>query len=137
MAEFSVVRTARRTHRCETNSYACTRTIQPGEKYVYSSLAPGSDVGNTNWWHAACCAACEIAYGRKHASELGGVSEADRCGSQYVGWRCGLNRDHVARGEKHRVGDGGRSNGATWWRRGIDYDVLVGVTETKPSGGGR
>jgi hypothetical protein len=134
VAEFSVVRTARRPHHCETASYACTGTIKPGERYVYSSLAPNSDVGNTNWWHAACCAACEIAYGRKHASELGGVSDADRCKSQYDGWQCGLARDHVERDEKHRVGDGGRSNGATWWRRGIDYDVLVTATASGGEG---
>jgi hypothetical protein len=114
MAEFSVIRTARRQHRCETRSHACVGAIQPGDRYVYASLPPGGEMGYLGWSHMASCAPCEIAYGRKHADALGGVSEASRCTSQHDGWQCELNTAHVDQGEKHRVGDGGQTTGATW-----------------------
>jgi len=74
MAEFSVIRTARRKHHCDTRAHGCSVVIQPGERYVYASLTPGGEWGTDKWWHAATCASCEIAYGRKHAAELGGAA---------------------------------------------------------------
>jgi hypothetical protein len=43
-------RTARKPHRCSW----CEGTIQPGERYVLSSLTPhDNDIGNLGWWHSA------------------------------------------------------------------------------------
>jgi len=114
MTEFSVIRTARARHRCTTRSSDCVGTIQPGDRYVYASFPPGGEMGLVGWGHMASCAPCEIAYGRKHATALGGVSEADRCNSQHDSFQCGLNANHVELGEQHSVGDGGVTRGATW-----------------------
>lgn len=70
MAEIAVVRTARKTHHCDTQSHRCARTIQPGERYAHYSLPPNSDMGNEGWWTAKTCAACAIAYDRPIAAEL-------------------------------------------------------------------
>lgn len=58
MAEIRVVRTARKTHRCQNESSRCTRLIRPGDRYVLASLPPNSDLGNVGWWNLRSCAGC-------------------------------------------------------------------------------
>lgn len=67
---FPQIRTARKRHHCETNSYACVRTIEPGDRYIYSTLPPNSELGNETWWTARTCAACAVAYNRPLADQL-------------------------------------------------------------------
>lgn len=66
MAAWTVVRTARKQHRCSNKiSWGCPGPIQPGEQYLAHALAPGDgDAGNTNWWHSKECRHCATAYGR-------------------------------------------------------------------------
>jgi hypothetical protein len=73
MPEMTVIRTARKVHRCDTNSYACRRTIEPGERYAYSSLPPDSEFGNEGWWHSRTCATCAVVYGRPFDVEVTGT----------------------------------------------------------------
>lgn len=64
MDELTVIRTARKRHWCNSESFACTTSIQPGDRYAYSSLPPHSEIGNETWWHHKTCAACAATFGR-------------------------------------------------------------------------
>ena len=70
MEEITVIRTARKAHRCDTRSHNCVGTIQPGKRYAYSSLPPNSEIGNREWWHARTCAACAKTFSRAYDAEL-------------------------------------------------------------------
>lgn len=49
MTAIVITRRARKRHACSR----CALIIHRGEPYDFSSLPPGSDVGNTGWLHAA------------------------------------------------------------------------------------
>lgn len=70
MSGFAVIRTARKPHHCDTRSYACVGTIQPGQRYVYAALPPYGEFGGPTWRHEATCSACAIAYDRPEAAEV-------------------------------------------------------------------
>ncbi|HML52398.1 MAG TPA: hypothetical protein PKD84_13460 [Propionicimonas sp.] len=48
---------ARKRYLC--NGHLTTRHyIEPGQEFINSALPPGSDIGNTRWWHARYCLDC-------------------------------------------------------------------------------
>lgn len=66
MRHFRQDRTARKVHRCTADAgiEGCAGRIRPGDRYQYSSLPPGTDLGNENWWHGKLCRACAAYYGQ-------------------------------------------------------------------------
>lgn len=60
MAVLARIHTARKHHNCGR----CHHPIHPGDRYRTAALTPGSDLGNTGWWHEKECAACAAMCGR-------------------------------------------------------------------------
>ena len=53
------VNRARRRFRCEGHIAPLPHFIQPGERYVRSSLPPDHpDINNDGWWHMRFCLSC-------------------------------------------------------------------------------
>lgn len=45
---FTRERTARKRYRCSN----CLKPVEPGQRYHYHAMPPGSDMGNPGWWHS-------------------------------------------------------------------------------------
>ncbi|GIJ10752.1 hypothetical protein ACFFMR_18980 [Micromonospora andamanensis] len=64
MAEIRTIRTARKPHRCDTDTgHRCRTTIQPGQRYLIAAMPPNSELGNTGWWVVKICQPCAEQYG--------------------------------------------------------------------------
>ncbi|MEU5945115.1 hypothetical protein ABZ793_06080 [Micromonospora sp. NPDC047465] len=70
MAEIRIARTARKTHRCGSETGKCHTTIQPGDRYLLASLPPDSEMGNTDWWHLKVCRGCAEVYGQSMEEQV-------------------------------------------------------------------
>lgn len=56
-ALYSPPRTLRKRRRC-SGHLAEPHWIAAGERAVWSSLPPNSEIGNEGWWHAVFCMDC-------------------------------------------------------------------------------
>lgn len=53
------VNTARRRFRCEGHLAPSTHFIEPGQRYVRTSLPPDNpEINNDTWWHMRLCMDC-------------------------------------------------------------------------------
>jgi hypothetical protein len=57
MAELRTFRTARTRKQCDGDVYNL-HMIEPGERYLRTSIPPGSNLGNEHWWTMATCWEC-------------------------------------------------------------------------------
>lgn len=56
-ALYSPPRTLRRRRKCDGH-LADPHWIEAGQRAVWSSLPPDSEIGNEGWWHAVFCMDC-------------------------------------------------------------------------------
>lgn len=75
--ELHTYRTARTHKRCNSDSYRCRRTIQPGDRYLRASLPPMADPNSSkHWWSMNVCSECMTPADREKAglpAESGGA----------------------------------------------------------------
>ena len=56
MATFEIIRTARTPKECD-HYPACTRGIQPGDRYIRATATPGDECNDgQHWWTLNICA---------------------------------------------------------------------------------